>query len=996
MCSKRFLIKLIKNVFIYGILFLSSIWSYRLLLPYTVFGKDAVSYKVINTLFPNLGLINPAIRQRYYISLHNIIYLLLFPFSPSIVTIDIIYYILISFIAGISMMVYSRNIFTDLRFRGNMVDFASLLSGLFYMSNPFFFTGDLFWSPEVVTYAIFPFILLSLHKTLVSNKKAEQAGYLALFSLLFSYGLLEDSSHILSYGTTALIVQIMLTRIINSKVNVFKSLIITFVGAAWSALIDFPNIVNLSGTFIVGKTSFIYSGPVNPLLHGAFINAFSPIWLLADNLWFNRGIIFYNLGEPTFWIAGSVFIPSLVLSVTLIILMRKLKTDKFALFLVSILLIVFIFYSNKTIIWYLDYHLTSSLGQIYIESYIPEFLITFVYSLLPEYALLNYFENLKSEIMKPAIKFQTSTKFIKKYLILLLDYIKDFQKVLIILFLMLLMALPVFINFPSYVYGSSPFNGFGYAVQFSLNQSNSLLKATTLMQKDNYSADVFWMPFPPIIGVFGYLAPISYSYPLGSDGPFSTQLFSYLVGNHPASLINQENSTYALAYISSLIGVKYFVLYGNALSKNSYFNNSKYFTLAFGNRWVKVYKNLLYNGLVHISPNAVLVSGGLRTYTLFLPFEQYIYESLIVMQDSKYMYFPYLYISKAKGWQGGNVADAGGYPWNGFAGSMINYSWQSTYTVNDGVIYTFSNGSKIVFYVNVTPGLNIVMIRLFTIPSSSTSFIINIDNSTFKVNLPPSQYPRFVWIYLGTVYAKHSYVPVEIKSAGYTTINAILIEPVSAYQKANYVAKDLLLRKNIFIVLNSNLEINETLKEYYSITGRMPASFIVLANNSGSKLLIIKNAPYFYNNVKYYVKYNYALTSLGPLITRIYVRLPYNYNGSLYIVTAGEGPFGIVDGSYAQINDSNEFLSPIPAINGAEGFAIARCNSSKINLVMHWYSTYNLYLSNLIGYVALITSLLVVMFTFLPYFILKFHSCIYNIEKCRKLIDKGRRHQRCS
>ncbi|MGC8696710.1 MAG: hypothetical protein ACP5UD_09955, partial [Conexivisphaera sp.] len=517
------------------------------------------------------------------------------------------------------------------------------------------------------------------------------------------------------------------------------------------------------------------------------------MWLLGDNLWFNRDIIFANLGWPHLWISGSIVLFSIVLAVTFILLVGELRTNRFPLLLALVLLSVFIIYSNNSLIWYLSKHFTTSFGQIFVEGYIPEFLITLVYSLLPEYALLSYLKRTGAHeghlhpSLRRAIRGRirmNASGFGRG---------KSLRGLLVASFIMLLCLLPIFANFPSYVYGVSPFSGFGYAVQVDAAQSRSLVNASAYLQR-NPDGDVFWFPQPPYYGAYGPLVARSYSYPLGSDGPASTELFSYLVGNHPTSLINSRGEDYELARMLSIIGVKYLIFYGKGLARASPLVNSKYFSLVLNNTNLLIYKNDLYHGMVTASSDAIIVSGGLRVYASFLRFEPEIYgdstqpipfmadtepflplnasyslltdnvtqlfRSLIVMQGSEYLHFPFEYISEAEGWQGGDIADAGGYNWNGFAGGLANYTWQSTYTVSDGVIFTFKNGATISFPANITPGENVIMIRLFELPSRPSGLSVTLGDVKYNVTLPPSPYPRFTWIYLGEATFKGSEIPV--------------------------------------------------------------------------------------------------------------------------------------------------------------------------------------------------------------------------------------------
>ncbi|MGC8726228.1 MAG: LamG-like jellyroll fold domain-containing protein [Thermoplasmata archaeon] len=453
--------------------------------------------------------------------------------------------------------------------------------------------------------------------------------------------------------------------------------------------------------------------------------------------------------------------------------------------------------------------------------------------------------------------------------------IKKSKIICSVILVIILVVTPIFMSFPSYFYSASMDNGISYVVPVNKSIATSLNNITNFLN-NNPDGNVFWFPSPPLFGASGSITDRSYIYPWGSDGPFSTELFSFLVGDHADSLINSKNY-YALGKISALIGVRYFIFYGASVGMGLNLEKSGYFSLVYNDKYSIILQNNFYNGMVQASTNALLISGGLSLYAKFLPYINKFYGNLsspipfmtdtypffnltnnnysilasnisqlsfeleVMLAGYEYMYFPFNYINKNIGWNGGDIADTDGYNWNGFAGNLPNYTWQSTYTVNDGVIYTNTPNMKFDFNVLVSNNVNDIMVRVFVYPGMNTNFSIYISHLEYNITLPKTNISQFIWINLGNTKVYSSKVDIKLISHGSVFINAIDIVPINKWINAINKTKFILKSKTIYLLPNINYMSNISLPSMSSYT-------ISTYNNHNNIYLINNNTLYSIKN----------------------------------------------------------------------------------------------------------------------------------------------------
>jgi len=979
-----------------------SLVQLRSLLPYLKFFSPGFASQLL-LLHPVFGLVAPQLLERWYFDFYDVLYIFLAPFEPSTVTVDLAFYIFTLTVAGFSFALYSRRLFTDLGVAGGLaLAVASFLSGLIYISNPFFVVEDLFWSTELEAYAIFPLALLSLHLALTSKDRTNQLGFLAAFSILFSFVLVEDSAHILSFGSAAILLQIFLTRSVR-KISVPKSFLMTIAGVLWSSLIILPSFMYLFMQHYLGELTYVYSGPVAPAF-GFWMGSSRPIWMLANNPWFNRQLVFETLGAPHWLVAtsaaGGLALAALA-ALSYLAARARGHNSSFPLVLLSALAVLFGIYANfngtMAIEWLSNLLPSNALIHIFREPYSYNYIVTMVYSLLPSYLLLMLLDRAPSVLTAPRGGLRL--------------------KVLAVAVAALAASSAVLMAFPSYVYSASPRKGVGYVVQTGdLGVINSFEGLSRFLQ-DHPEGDVFWFPFPPALGASGNIAPRSYSFPLGSDGPLSTMLFNFLVGNYRYSLLGQGEYG-QLAEISALIGVRYFIFYGPSLGIAEKLEGSGYFRPVYRSNNATVLENTLYDSPVHASTRALLVSGGLATYSDFLKYQGLIYgngdtpvpflidtypflnlsgdydiltynltqlryELDVVNSGYRYLYFPYSNITENPSWGGGNVADAGGYGWTWFGLGHPNL-WQGTYTVSDGIIYTFS-GFKTYHYVipQLEGGEYHLMVRALEGPGSN--FTLALGNQTFSVRVPATGINGFIWVDLGYAQLPAGNLPVTIRTDGFLALQAIDVVPAGAWSAAARSSDAILKQHTIFLVL-SGAPAGSVIREVEG-AGYYSNCAILLANGTEvapdrlthiqpiSGVLIINPSSERPSNVS--VSYRTVVSYWGYLIDNLNVSFKEAGNSDarwLYFIIPGYGPWGIADNSYISVK--GQLIRPLPALGGAEGFAVpivgatGSGNVTTLSLDVLWYPDYEIYL-NVIAYIAFVLAVAAILY---PRFRAREHS----------------------
>jgi hypothetical protein len=615
--------------------------------------------------------------------------------------------------------------------------------------------------------------------------------------------------------------------------------------------------------------------------------------------------------------------------------------------------------------------------------------VTLVYSLLPSYLLLVLLDRAPSARAAPRGSLR--------------------PKVLAVAVAALAASSAVLMAFPSYVYSASPRGGVGFVVQAGdLGVINSFEGLSRFLQ-GHPEGDVLWFPFPPALGASGNVAPTSYSFPLGSDGPLSTMLFNFLVGNYRYSLLGQGEYG-QLAEISALMGVRYFIFYGPSLGIAEKLEGSGYFSPVYRGDNATVLENALYDGPVHASTRALLVSGGLATYSDFLKYQGLIYgngdtpvpflidtypflnlsgdydiltynltqlryELDVVNSGYRYLYFPYSNITENPSWGGGNVADAGGYGWTWFGLGHPNL-WQGTYTVSDGIIYTFS-GFKTYHYMipQLEGGEYHLMVRALEGPGSN--FTLALGNQTFSVRVPATGINGFIWVDLGYAQLPAGNLPVTIRTDGFLALQAIDVVPAGAWGAAARSSDAILKQHTIFLVLNG-VPAGSVIREVDGLDygGNYK---ILLANGTElaldnltriqtiSGVLIINPSSERPSNVS--VSYRTWGSYWGYLIDNLNVSVEGAGNGGarwLYFIIPGYGPWGIADNSYISVK--GRLIRPLPALGGAEGFAVpigepgGSGNATALRLDVLWYPEYEVYL-NAVAYVALALAVAAILYT---------------------------------
>jgi hypothetical protein len=977
-----------RGVSLQALLFLSylaiSIVQLRSLLPYLRFSSPGSASQLL-LLHPVFGLVAPQLLERWYFDFYDVLYLFLAPFRPSTVTVDLAFYIFALAVAGFSFALYSKRLFTDLGVAGGLaLAAASFLSGLIYMSNPFFVVEDLFWSTELEAYAVFPLALLSLHLALTSKDRTNQLGFLAAFSMLFSFALVEDSGHILSFGSAAILLQIFLTRSVR-RISVPKSLLMAISGALWSSLIILPSFTYLFMAHYLGAFTYSYSGPVPPAF-GFWTGSSSPIWMLANNPWFNRQLVFETLGAPRWLVAASAdggLALAALSALSYLAARARGHNSSFPLVLLSALAVLFGIYANfngtMAIEWLSGVLPSNMLIHIFKEPYIYNYIVTLVYSLLPSYLLLVLLDRASSVRAAPRGGLRL--------------------KVLAVAVAALAASSAVLMAFPSYVYSASPRGGVGFVVQTGdLGVINSFEGLSRFLQ-GHPEGDVLWSPLPPALGASGNIAPRSYSFPLGSAGPLSTMLFNFLVGNYRYSLLGRGEYG-QLAEISALMGVRYFIFYGPSLGIAEKLEGSGYFSPVYRGDNATVLENALYDGPVHASTRALLVSGGLATYSDFLKYQGLIYgnggapvpflidtypflnlsgdydiltynltqlryELDVVNSGYRYLYFPYSNITENPGWGGGNVADAGGYGWTRFALGGPDL-WQGTYTVSDGIIADYG-GPRTYHYVipQLEGGEYHLMVRALEGPGSN--FTLALGNQSFSVRVPATSVSGFTWVDLGYAQLPAGNLPVTIRTDGFLALQAIDVVPAGAWSAAARSSDAILKQHTIFLVLNG-APAGSVIREVDGL-GYGGNCTILLANGTElalgnftriqpiSGVLIINPSSGRPSNVS--VSYRTGGSYWGYLIDSLNVSVEGAGNGGarwLYLIIPGYGPWGIADNSYISVK--GQLIRPLPALGGAEGFAVpiggpgGSGNATALTLDVLWYPEYEAYL-NAVAYVAL-------------------------------------------
>lgn len=391
------------------------------------------------------------------------------------------------------------------------------------------------------------------------------------------------------------------------------------------------------------------------------------------------------------------------------------------------------------------------------------------------------------------------------------------------LLIVLLLVLVTLSGGVQYLSGQAGTNDVGNLLPQANTSTVQQLGPAIAYLNNHQEGSVIWLPTPIMFGSAGNVLSRSLIYPLGSDDPASTFYLNYLFASGSSTLI-QTHSWSELASFESYIGVRYDLIWGEASRQiGTLMAGSGWFTPVINSTGVILLSNTQYVS-ARISTRSLDVSGGLATYGRFLNFESTVFpgnpavpfltdtlpfpapnttgvsgspyltadvqsgllDLAVALGGSKILYAPLNNVSSfapASGWSGGNVADAGGFGWTWFVENRPNYSWQNSYTIDDGFVLTAASGASLSFAFPVTnPGTTELMVRVLDFGNVNSSMLFEVGGHKVPVNLPASSYAHLEWVDLGTFDLSQSWTPMTIISQGPSAINVLATVQESEWQ----------------------------------------------------------------------------------------------------------------------------------------------------------------------------------------------------------------------
>jgi hypothetical protein len=721
------------------------------------------------------------------------------------------------------------------------------LSAIMFMSQPFYNSENLYWIGSAQLYAIVPWVLYLTWLALVSKSLGRFCAATFLAASLTSFAIVADPHGIVVIPITVVYV-IPIAKFVGSKFGLLRAITVPTVVLSYSLVMALPSLYFLFYQHFYGTVSYWFGSSEATSSVQLWSNANTPYSTLLENNWFNRAEVIQSIASQDPGLATaiallSVIVPAAALSTTIFAKGRLRAPSLFMSLIVVLTIFVYGAKSSFTILIQDVLGGSSVASLVLTEAYVPDAIMSISYGLLIALFLVSALERYPTDVpgaYVETVKLGRALKllfwiatfgghFTESTMVKTKPRYKNIAMIALATTGILLgstMLSPV-------AYFVSPNSTQGIDVVWPYNESSTTaFQAASNFLNANPSGNVLWYPYPPSYGIGGNLIDRSFYYPEGSDGPFSSYYFEFMVGPGSDSLLSRGNWT-MLAQAESSVGIHFMIIWGerstalaNEAIESQAFDNLKSFN------GLVILENLDFHGLVDATTSAAAVCGGYSTYSLFsslihmtnssqvspIPFytdvspfpsgvlngnlstilvdntSNCLYDLAMTSVDGSYLHslLPFANTwDPSQFWSGGNTADANGFSWSYFVSSLPGYLWQNSYTIQDGYVYTTSTSANLTFSLNVqTSGNYEILVRTLESRIQPFSYRLHVGDSSFQVNTLETSSSGFVWIPLGTEFLKSGANSGFLESITGGALNVIAIVPISLWNAAIVAASN--------------------------------------------------------------------------------------------------------------------------------------------------------------------------------------------------------------
>lgn len=762
----------------------------------------------------------------------------------SLVQAYLAYYVVLLTLGGFSLFLLCKETLAavGLLRSPSLSTVVCLIGGFLYMSQPVLFGTNLYWTGTVVLYALSPLIALIGLRVLSAKRWLDAAAYGVVLAFATAYLLTEDSHAVIVLPLLFLFSFFLSVAFGQTRVTSWKVFRLPVV-LLYALVLGASSLSLLAAVHLTGSTQYFFGDQTATNISNSWAAASQTLWLFLANSWYNRDQVFAaTIGTGALYNVTGALALGVPLTSFGTLLFRDNRTyARVALTLTSTVLLFVLFYSDPLLgssIIYQVIPIKSSLMHIVAEGLIPNTFTSLCYSLLAPLLVARIAARIEllPHHQPSVISAQASNRDpigSSKWTLILRVGVRRFRALSgsrsfavagVVALAGAVVLSGASLDSISYFSSSTPDYGLGYLLP---NEPSTLGSLSPILSYLDSSLDgrVVWIPGPISIGAEGSLLDRSYYYPNGNNGPASAEFFNYMLSSGSTSLISTENWR-ALAQAEADVGVKYDIIWGSeerGLVANLL--TSGFFTTVVTSGDVTLLENQAYRGMVIASPYAIAADGGLSTYYQALPvlsdlygnsapipfymdvspfplsiasdtqtayvgnnFTEMVYDLAVDIAGLQFAYSPLSSVYNGDpniGWAGGDISDAGNYPWTWVGESMPGYTWENSYTVSDGFVYTFERGAKLAFNIPIeSSGQYEVLVRTLVSSEQNFSFDITIGDHLIGLQIPESYYGHFTWVDLGPESLHGGSVLTTLTSLSGGAVNMIDIVPKATWDDA--------------------------------------------------------------------------------------------------------------------------------------------------------------------------------------------------------------------
>lgn len=817
----------------FAVSFITALFFFRSFLPLlSVASPSASAILAVAPWFPR---VDGPVAIQWFFRPDTILATILTFTGGSEIQAETLTYVLTAAFGGLALYALSSTLLRDLfRSVSPLIDLAAMAGAVVYISQPLFNLFDSFWIFELQTYSAVPALMLLFHIILTRNRASHLVLCFFVLSCVTSYLFVFDS-HSLTIIPIALLWQFSITASIRGR-GIWKRAVVALPSSiAYALAMGLPALSYVYSSHVTA-TQYVFGLQSSSSETQIWAGSSQTLWLFLNDVWFNRAGSFAQIytSHPVLQaltVLGSALIAILGL---LGILSAKSRTGRlfvmpFAIALTIVVMVYAPLYGGSSVA-YSFLNSSNAAVKLISEGYLPTVIISVSYAVLTSTLVsVSLIAALTgkgvAEGSTPTQLPQTSKHFQVPVKFSLARRGKSIDVTPGVIVLVIVVGASLQAS-PAYLLGEAGVTPFtGQAVNANSSTLVELGPVASYLSAHE-SGNVLWIPGPILFGSGTPLVSRSFLYPQGSDAPLATEFFNYLLGDAQTSLLSTKNWQ-ALSELSSDIGVAYFILWGKGSDIISgEMIGSGYFSSIISEPLFFLVLNDGYSGPDVVSSHVALIDGGLTAYTNYLSlgaeefpdstpvafFSDLAPSPSEVLDNNQTMFVGTNYSSMATNlaidlsgqqyliaplsrlalpfnpnqeWSGGNVADASGYPWNWIIDEMPNYSWQFSYTINDGFVYTFAPNVTFELSIPVpSTGLYQVLVRTLVSSTYTTNLTATIGGRSYALSSGIAPTASLVWNDLGTMSLKQGGSTLEVTSNSRGAINVVAVIPEEVWTRS--------------------------------------------------------------------------------------------------------------------------------------------------------------------------------------------------------------------